>query len=105
MFIRFQDFTLVLLTLKFSLHYRRCDSKNLNLSPFCDLSNTNTEVYWADQVEQAYFDPYLIGGTDPSQKPGKIPPYVKKLTSPMRNTYFNTKRKAQELLTGMVMVE
>ena len=33
---------------------RKCDSKNLNLSPFCDLSNTNTETYWADQVESVY---------------------------------------------------
>ena len=36
------------------ISYRECDAKNLNLSPFCDLSQTGTEAYWADQVVTAY---------------------------------------------------
>ena len=35
---------------------RECDAKNLNLSPFCDLTNTGTEAYWADQVVTAYIN-------------------------------------------------
>ena len=85
-------------------HCRKCDSKNLNLSPFCNLSQKYTETYWASQADTAYINAgkNIDNPLEGQQNQMKVPPYVKKLSSPMRNTYFNEKRKAQELLTGMV---
>ena len=63
--------------------------------------------YWEEEIitwSNIYQYLYDVQGQLPQQQV-KIPPYVKKLPSPMRNTYFNNKRKAQELLTSMVEVE
>ena len=94
---------------KFSLNLRECDSKNLNLSPFCDLSQHYSPAFWADQAKTAYLNAgKSIDDPGQGQEPQEqvpVPPFVNKLPSPIRDTYYNDKRKAQELFTERVQVD
>ena len=68
--------------------FRLCDSKNLNVSPLCDLSLVRDPVKWASDVQTLY-------GNE------NIPGYVKSLPSPVRNNYYTESRMDGEMLQNL----
>ena len=71
--------------------FRLCDSKNLNISPLCDLSLFRDPVKWASDVQTMY-------GTE------NIPGYVKSLSSPIRHNYDTEQRRKGEMLQNQTKV-
>ena len=71
--------------------YRACDSKNINVSPFCDLSERVDPVKWATDVQKMYDN-------------AAMPEYVKSIGSPIRNNYGTEERKNGELLQQFTQV-
>jgi hypothetical protein len=70
---------------------RTCDSRNLNLSPLCDLTSTVEPVKWGKDVKEQYEN------TD-------VPDYIQTLGSPMRNTYYTKAMKDNEMLKTLTKV-
>ena len=70
---------------------RTCDSRNLNLSPLCDLTSTVEPVKWGKDVKEEYEN------TD-------VPDYIQFLGSPMRNTYYTKAMKDNEMLKTLTKV-
>ena len=66
---------------------RSCDSRNLNLSPFCEPSTRNLLVRWKEDLQTEYGP--------------VVPDYVRSLQSPMRRRYPTTQMQKQELLTHL----
>ena len=69
---------------------RRCDSRNLNLSPFCGLDSSSAPLKLKPTVEAAY------GSIDTD--------YVQDLQSPMRQEYPLKSMASNEILTSLVQV-
>ena len=68
-----------------------CDSKNINASPFCNLSNTLGPVKWASDVKRMYTNKTM-------------PEYVESLLSSTRYNYATEERRNDELLEPLVQV-
>ena len=62
--------------------FRLCDSKNLNISPLCDLSLFRDPVKWASDVHTMY-------GTE---------------NIPVRNNYYTESRMDVEMLQNLTKV-
>ena len=75
------------------IHSRRCDSRNLNLSPLCSFSSTAGPVYWKQEITKVY------------RKAGEIPEYIRKMEGATRNYYANKFRKKREVITSLVEVK
>ena len=71
--------------------FRLCDSKNINASPFCNLSNTLGPVKWASDVKRMYIKETM-------------PEYVESLLSSTRYNYATEERRNDELLEPLVQV-
>ena len=69
--------------------YSPCDSRNLNLSPFCDLSLTPMAM-WQPSVLETYGN--------------QTTDYINKTSGPMRKKYPNSMDK-RELITSLTEVE
>ena len=67
--------------------FRGCDSRNLNLSPFCDLKERKTLQEWAENVSKDY--------------KGKQPEYIAKLKGAKRPFYATDKMKEQEIISSL----
>ena len=72
-------------------HFRICDSRNMNLSPFCNVSSLSDPVKWALDVRNLY-------------ETTNMPDYVETLVSPFRSNYDTDKRRQNELLTTLTEV-
>ena len=70
---------------------RRCDSRNLNLSPFCGLDSSSAPLKLQPTVEAAY------GSVDTN--------YVQDMSSPMRKEYPLESMASNEILTSLVQVK
>ena len=69
---------------------RRCDSRNLNLSPFCTLKDAGKLSKWAPAVTSTY-------GNTSTQ-------YTRGLSGPWRLEYPTEKMRADEILTHLSKV-
>ena len=69
---------------------RRCDSRNLNLNPFCSLNNAMKLAPWLDDVTKKY---------EESGEPS-IPDYVSRLTGTQRPWFANEEDADRELILG-----
>ena len=67
--------------------FRGCDSRNLNLSPFCDLKECKALQEWAENVSKDY--------------KGKNLEYIAKLKDAKRPFYATDKMKDQEILSSL----
>ena len=74
------------------LSSRPCDSHNLNVSPFCNLGQTDGPVKWATDVQSLYKD-------------NDVPAYLKALTSSMRDRYITKKMRNEEMLKTLTGVK
>ena len=72
------------------LLFRQCDSRNLNLSPFCGLDSSSTALKLQPMVEATY------GGI------GITTDYVRDLRSPLRDEYPLESMASDEILTSRV---
>ena len=70
--------------------FRLCDSRTLNVSPFCTLSNSSNPLKMAGVVKDLYGD--------------KVPEYVQSMISPMRDRYLTDKMRQDEMLTTLTKV-
>ena len=70
--------------------YRRCDSRNLNLSPLCDLSNKAGPFYWKTSVSDVY------------KKIGSIPDYIRNKEASERDFYLNNFLKNREIMPSFI---
>ena len=69
-----------------------CNSRNLNLSPFCQLTSTSTSLamqMWQPSVLETYGD--------------KTTSYVERISGPLRDKYPDSMRK-EELITSLTQV-
>ena len=73
------------------IHYRICDSHNLNASPLCQLSGNTILPKWGREVKELY------GDLD-------IPDYISTLATPMRDIYEDEKMKNEEMLDTLTKV-
>ena len=71
--------------------FRICDSRNINLSPFCDLSSKETPQKWGGEVSDSYED-------------SETPDYVKLMKDPIRSVYPTEKMRSQELISFLAKV-
>ena len=69
--------------------YSPCDSRNLNLSPFCNLSSTSLAM-WQPSVLETYGN--------------QTTDYVNKTSGPMRKKYPNS-MDDRELITSLTQVK
>ena len=72
--------------------YRRCDSRNLNLSPLCNLEDTIGPAAWKIWAEKVY------------EKHGDTPDLLKKIPDGIRNYYPSYKLKKNELISSLTEV-
>ena len=70
--------------------FRRCDSRNLNLSPFCGLDSSSALLKLQPTVYASY------GSNDPN--------YVQEMPSPMRNEYPIESMASNEILSTLTEV-
>ena len=75
-----------------SIPLRRCDSRNLNLSPLCGLDFLTSSTKLQPTVEATY-------GSQ-----GTLISYVKDLRSPMRKEYPDSSMASHEILSSLVKV-
>ena len=76
--------------LKALLTFSSCDSRNLNLSPFCDTSSTSLAM-WQPSVLETYGDQKKLD-------------YLDNMTGPMRQSYPNSMGD-RELITSLTEVK
>ena len=69
--------------------YSQCDSRNLNLSPFCNLTSTSLAM-WQPSVLETYGN--------------QTTDYVNKTSGPMRKKYPNS-MDDRELITSITQVK
>ena len=67
--------------------YRNCDSRNINRSPFCDLSSHDNPQKWSKEVTDTYAD---FGSLD----------YVKEMKTPIRHLYPTKSMQNHEIVTS-----
>ena len=72
---------------------RRCDSRNLNLSPLCRLDSLSSTLKLQPTVEATY------------RSKGISPPYVEGLKSPMRKEYPGNTMASNEILSSLAKVK
>ena len=72
---------------------RRCDSRNLNLSPLCGLDSSSSALKLQPTVEATY------------RSKGISPPYVEGLKSPMRKEYPDDTMASNEILSTLAKVK
>jgi hypothetical protein len=70
---------------------RRCDSRNLNLSPLCDLSSNMQPQAWGEEVAEVY-------------KNTQLPDYIQRLERPGRSFYEDSKAVQGEIITSLTQV-
>ena len=80
-----------LTTLIPSIFFRRCDSRNLNLSPFCGLDSSSTLLKLQPTLEATYKDRMEAS-------------YVQDLQSPMRKEYPHSSMASYEILSVLTEV-
>ena len=71
---------------------RNCDSRNLNLSPLCDLAHPLSPAIWEDEVKKTYEDV------------NNMPDYVTSMNGLIRNRYPSDVLKDQEIITSLTKV-
>ena len=71
--------------------FRICDSRNINLSPFCNLSSKETPQKWGGEVIASYEDP-------------ETHEYVKVMKDPIRSVYPTEEMRNQELISSLAKV-
>ena len=72
--------------------FRRCDSRNLNLSPVCNFSSTTGPFYWKSKVSEVY------------RKIGEVPEYIEKKEDTARSYYPDNYLRTHEMITSLVEV-
>ena len=73
-------------------HFRRCDSRNINLSPLCDLNNIGNISLWQDEIDRTYNE--VLNGSP-------LPGYINKTSGLMRR--YNPKAtESREIIRSLV---
>ena len=70
---------------------RGCDSRNLDVSPLCNLKNSFGLESWSDAVRQSYDQTMM-------------PDYISSLISPLRKKYATESMENSEMLTDLTKV-
>merc|ERR1711892_1533453 len=73
--------------------FRRCDSRNLNLSPLCNLFKTGVPAPWKPWVRNIY------------EKYGDVPAYLEDVEGTTRNYYSNEYLKNLEIISSLTQEE
>ena len=77
------------------LYSRRCDSRNLNLSPLCDLASEVSPYLWLKSVKETY----------EQNAPGQpLPEYISSKIGPERKMYPTLEAKKKELISSIAKV-
>ena len=74
-------------------YYRRCDSRNLNQSPLCNVLNPDIPAAWEPWVRDIY------------QEYGQVPDYVESIQGVYRDYYSNNYLKDYEIISSLTRVE
>ena len=74
------------------LNYRRCDSRNLNLSPVCNFSSTTGPFFWKAKVSEVY------------RMFGDVPNYIKNKEDANRHYYPDEYLIEREIITSLIEV-
>ena len=72
--------------------FRRCDSRNLNLSPLCDLFRTGFPAGWKSWVRDIY------------EKYGEVPAYLDDVEGTERNYYSTKYLRDGEIISSLTQV-
>ena len=74
------------------LFCRRCDSRNLNLSPVCNFSSTTGPFFWKAKVSEVY------------RMFGTVPDYIENKEDAARNFYPDEYLRNREIITSLIEV-